>query len=232
MNYPKWAPLSLVELHKIRVASNLPDKGSPCLPHEEGTTLLGKLITDLTMKDAWKTLAKRSNEGDLYQFFTECEGGITGWRDDLKLTPAERKAFYQEIRDTSLKLKSLISKSGHFDIYFIHQIIDDKNIKWLMEVLDTKYELSSARYAVSEIVPRIHEVLFDISEKATQYGDVESLVKKPNSENADIHYFVRILSDYLKSRYRQPLHDVVAATTMVVFDRQSIDSDYVRKLVG
>ena len=203
------------------------------LPDEESTALLGKLITDQRMKDVWKALAKRIDKDiELNQFFNACEGGITGWRGNLKQTPAERKVFYQEIQDTSLKLLNLMGKSGQFDFYFIQRLIDDQSIEWLMEVLDAPNELSYARFSVSEIVPRVHEVLIDISEKAKQYGEEESSVKKPNSDNADIHYFVRMLSEYLKKRYGQPLHEVVAATTEVVFDRQNIDSDYVRKLVG
>ena len=203
------------------------------LPDEESTALLGKLITDTRMKDVWKALGKRIEKDiELYQFFSACEGGITGWRGDPKQTAAERKAFYQEIRDTALKLIYLMNKAGQFDLYSINELVEDRSIEWLMGVLDAPNELSYARFSVSDIIPRIHEVLIDISEKATQYGEEESSVKKPNSENADIHYFVRMLSEYLKKRYGQPLHEVVAVTTEVVFDRQNIDSDYVRKLVG
>ena len=57
------------------------------LPDVESTALLGKLITDPRMKDVWKALAKRIDKDiELYQFFSACEGGITGWRGDIKQT--------------------------------------------------------------------------------------------------------------------------------------------------
>ncbi len=203
------------------------------LPDEESTTLLGKLITDQRMKEVWKTLARRIEKDiEFFNFFGACEGCINGWRGDLKQSAAERKAFYQEINNTVEKLKYLMYKSGKFDLYYTSQLVDDRRIEWLMDELDIPEELSYTRFCVSDIMPSIHEVLTDISEKATQYGKKVPSVKKPNSENADIHYFVRNLSQYLRNRYKQPLHEVVAATTEVVFDRQHIDSDYVRKLVG
>ncbi len=259
MKYPEWAPPSLVELHKKRIDTPPPDRESDTLdpdpidadlahrpegivvseslenfrrhlnrtslglPYEESTALLGKLITDLRMKKAWKTLVKRTEKDiGLYEFFSACEGGITGWRGDLKQTAAERKTFYQDIRDTALKLASLLNKADQFDRYSINEI-----------VVDRSNQLSYARpVSVYETSPHIREVLLDISEKATQYGGRKSLAKKPNSENADMHYFIRMLSQYIKNRYRQPLHEVVAATTEVVFDRKPIDTDYVRSIVG
>ena len=204
MKYPEWAPSILVKRHKNGGSKRLPPAELDTLAekcHVDVTdiesihyyeryyrrfilginskqinTLLGKFLTDIRMKNVWKSLTRRADkELDFYFFFASCEDGITGWQDDLKHSTAEQKAFYQEIHDT---------------------------------------------------------VLINISEKATQYGEEKPTVKKPKSENADIHYFVRSLSRYLRNRYNQPLHDVVAVTTEVTFDRQSIDSDYVRKLVG
>jgi hypothetical protein len=203
------------------------------LPDKESTALLGRLITDIRMKDVWKSLAKRvKKDQEFWDFFSACEGGIKGWRGDLKQTPSERKAFYQEIRDTAAKLQNLMNDAGEFDLYSITDLVDDQQIEWLLDVLDAPNDVSYARFSFSDVIPNYFWVLNDIGEKATQYGEEESSVKKPNSENADIHYFVRMLSDYLKERYGQPLHEVVAVTTEVIFDRQNIDSDYVRKLVG
>ena len=211
------------------------------LPDEESTTLLGKLITDPRMRDVWRALAKRIDKNvDFFNFIGACEGGISLWRGDLKQTAAERKEFYQEIHDTAGKLMYLMYKSDKFDFYSINALIDKKTVKGLLETLhaDSDYfededeNLDYAHFCLSDAIPRIQVVLTDIANKAMQYSKEEPAVRKPNSENADIHYFVRMLSGYLKKRYGQPLHEVVAATTEVVFDRQNIDSDYVRKLVG
>lgn len=202
------------------------------LPDEESTALLNQLITDPRMRGVWKTLAKRiEKDAEYLHFFSACEGGIKGWRGDLKQTAAERKAFYQEIRDVAGRLIFLMNKASEFDLYSINKLIDDQAVEWLLEVLDAPNDVSYARFSVSEIIPSIYEVLIDISEKATQYGEEGSSVKKPNSPNAEIHYFIRLLSSYCQNRYNQPLHEVVAITTSVIFNQENIDADYVRKIV-
>lgn len=203
------------------------------LPDKESTALLERLITDIRMEGVWKALAKRIDiDFEFYQFFNACEKGITGWRGNIKQTASERKAFYQEIRDTATKLFSLINKSDQFDFYSIDNLVDKKKIKWLLEVLDAPIDVSYAQFSLAEITPSIDKVLIDISEKATQYGEKESPVKKPNSPNAEIHYFIRSLSHYFSEKYRKPLHEVVAITAGVIFDKQDIEADHVKKLVN
>ena len=85
-------------------------------------------------------------------------------------------------------------------------------------------------FFLDKVTPSIYVALDDIATKALTFSKEEPLVRKPNSENAHIHYFVRSLSGFLKKRYGQPLHEVVATTTCVIFD-QEIDTDYVRKIV-
>lgn len=210
------------------------------LPDDESTALLEKLITDLNMKGVWITLAKRStHERDPWQFFTACEGGITGWRGDQKQTAAERRAFYQEIHDTACKLQSLMHTASAFDYYSITTLVEDQTVEWLMETLGATFsdhiptgeEVSYARFCLSDVIPSSFKVLNDIGEKAKQYRDEPSTVKKPNSQNAKIHYFIRQLSDYCQRVYTQPLHEVVAVTTSVIFDLPNCDDDYVRKIV-
>lgn len=205
----------------------------PSLPDEERIALLGKLITDPRMEGAWKTLTRRVNiDLEFLNFFRACERGINGWRGDPKQTAAERKAFYQEICATAEKLQQLMYKSGRFDLYHTSQLVDFQRIEWLRAELDISVEYSYSKYCIYDIMPNVHDVLTDISKKAIKYGAEEPSVRKPNSENADIHYFVRTISQFLKKKYKQPLHEVVAATAEIVFDRQYIDSDYIRKLVG
>lgn len=211
--------------HLYRMSLGLPDK--------ESTALLEQLITDIRMKTVWKALARRSDKDSEYSgFLKACEEGIIGWRGDVKQTASERKAFYQEIRDATAKLFSLIDKADQFDFYSINKLVDDQSVKWLLEVLNAPNNVSHARLSLSDIIPSIYEVLIDISEKATQYGEEESSVKKPNSPNAKIHYFIRWLSKYCQQSYNQPLHEVVAITASVIFNKQNIDTDYVRKLVS
>jgi hypothetical protein len=210
------------------------------LPDKERTALLEKLITDLNMKSVWIAIAKRAtHERDPWQFFTACEQGITGWRGDQKQTAAERRAFYQEIHDTAGKLQSLMHEASAFDFYSINKLVDDQTVEWLIETLGASFsdsipadqEVSYARFCLSDVIPSSFDVLNDIGQKAKQYRDESSTVKKPNSQNAKVHYFVRLLSDYCQRAYAQPLHEVVAITTSVIFDLPNCDDDYVRKIV-
>lgn len=213
------------------------------LPEDERTVLLEKLITDLNMESVWITLAKRAtHEHDSLRFVTACVRGITGWRGDQKQTAGERRAFYQEIHDTAGKLQSLMDEASAFDSYSINALVLDEACEWLAKVLAVFYgsipagevpdaRHLDARYCLSGMIPSIDDVLNDIAEQAKQYRDGSSPVKKPNSQNAKIHYFVRLLSDYCRQTYSQPLHEVVAITTSVIFDLPNCDDDYVRKIV-
>lgn len=210
------------------------------LPDKESTALLGQLITDDRMKGVWKSLIKRfKDDRESLHFFSACEGGKTGWRGNQKQTAAQRKAFYQEIHDTAGRLQSLMHEASEFDFYSPIELVDDHRIEWLLEEYDASFpdivvdndKNSYARFCLHEIMPSTFEIFRDISKKATQYGEEESPVKKPNSQNAEIHYFIRLLSGYLQQRYNQPLHEVVASTTTVIFNQENIDDDYVRKIV-
>lgn len=278
MNYPEWAPKTLVEQHKRRTDGDQSARkfktGDPetiiadliqkhdrdlteanvedirrklyrqsmlgGLPDKESTALLEKLITDLNMKGVWIALAKRAtHERAPWQFFTACEHGITGWRGDQKQTAAERRAFYQEIHDTAGKLQSLMHDASAFDHYSINKLVEDQTVEWLIETLGATFsghipagkEVSYARFCLSDVIPSSFEVLNDIGEKAKQYRDEPLTVKKPNSQNAKIHYFIRLLSDFCQRAYSQPLHEIVAITTSVIFDLPNCDDDYVRKIV-
>src|SRR4051812_32758068 len=108
MKYAEWAPRILVEGHKAQIndlrrpphtiLSDDPveyvlSQGElkpafylwSILPGGESTALLGRLTTDLRMKDAWNPLASRvKGEAEYVQFFRTCERGISGWRNNPK----------------------------------------------------------------------------------------------------------------------------------------------------
>lgn len=276
MNYPEWAPKSLIELHKKLInpqrgfaghnpesiiADMLEKHGSIMsdenvedvrrqlyrgmllggLPEGEEISLLEKLITDQNMKSVWVALSKRYKDksNEPRQFFYICQKGITGWRGDTKQTPAEKKEFYQKIYDTVAELWSLMSKASAFDDYSVCNLIEDDSIEWLRDTLEmpdiysqgNDMEISYVKSCISEIVPPMHKIIEGIAEISKKHLEESVVVKKPNSKNAGIHYFIRMLSRYCKMAYGQPLHEVVAVTTSVVFDLQNCDEDYVRKIV-
>lgn len=279
MNYPEWAPKTLVEQHKRRTVGNQagtkyktidPDTIAATitrkfghiqtglnaedvsrnyyrkwmrrrLPDQQRTELLEKLITDLTMKRVWTAIAKRStDESDPWQFFIACERGIGGWRGDQKQTKKKRNAFHQKIHDTARELETLMAKASEFDSYSLAELVNGATADALIKALGSQFsgrvpagqETDHARYWLASVLPSADDVLADIAEKAKRYRDQPLIVKQPNSRDAKIHYFVRQLSKYCKRTYAQPLHDVVALTTSVIFDLQDFDSDHVKKTVN
>jgi len=234
----EFKDLSDQQIEKTRADLN---RKSFFLPEKEGTKLLGKLITDQRMKAVWASIARRvKNEIEFVNFWTSCDSMIQSWRWSQKLSTTQHRKHFQKIHEQASALSQMMNVTAEFQYYSTVEQIEADSIKWLLENLDAsppgfKDENKSIDYTsfcLHQITPSIHAVLNDIAVKALMFSKEEPVVRKPNSENAAIHYFVRTLSEYLKTRYAQPLHEVVAVTTEVVFDQENIDTDYVRKLVG
>ena len=229
------------------------------LPEKEGTEVLYSLLTDLRMKSAWSSLSKRVvNENMYHRFWSACQSGITIWRSEQKFTPKEKMIHFNKMHDHAMGLLEMIDRSSEFEYYSVAKSMDEKQLKWLTEALEAKPlgepfsidqvdilflseisefsedqiedQIDFTSFSVNKIIPPIQTILLDIASKANECASEELLVKKPNSANAKINYFIRYLSGYMKSEYGQPLHDVVSATTSIVFDKD-IDSDHVRHIV-
>lgn len=214
------------------------------MPESEQTELLGRLLTSADMEKAWRSLArwKKSDEYS-FNFWMACTSAIQGWRGSQKLTAGERQQSLAGLAERAKELRRMLMVSDDFRYYRTGDLIDDRAIKMLIDELDVKPtekmdlessdELSAYVHfmVVDSVVPTVWEILGDIESRSTELLNKEVLVKKPKSERAPIHYFIRWLSQYIRREYRTPLHDVVAATASVVFDDRKIDSDYVRKIL-
>jgi hypothetical protein len=276
LNYPDWAPESLVNLHKLRLDSthrakrpNIPNPEEEVaemrkderykshteeqfqklkesmyrwrleLPFNESDELLLKLISDQRMKEVWFSLARRRKaERDEIHFWRACEGAVLGWRGEPKITQKERLQILTNIQESLESLQNNMHKLKDFQHYSINKLIDEQSVKFLLENLDAglsqideEERVGYASFCLQEIVPPFDIVLMDIHAKAKEYMLDTVTVKKPNSGNAETHYFVRQLSSFFQRYFGQPLHESVAITASVVLNVDEIDSDYVRKLV-
>ena len=182
------------------------------LPDQVSTALLEMLIKDQSMKAVWVSLTKRSTpERDPLQFFYTCERGITGWRGHQKQTSLERREYYQKIYNIADRLEDLMLHASAFDSYSIDEVVSDQSIERLKKILRNSISSTDSaskkdpdiRFLLSVGVPKINEVLRDIKQKAGQYRDERTIVKKPNAENAKVHYFARQISDYCRKTYSQ-----------------------------
>lgn len=69
-----------------------------------------------------------------------------------------------------------MSKAGEFNFYSIHKLMDDQQIKWLLDVLSgDKVEYRYARFCLHDVIPSMFEILNDIAAKATQVRRKKSL---------------------------------------------------------
>lgn len=211
----------------------------PFLPPKEGDNLLERMLKCVQMKGVWEALRKRA-KSDRYaiSFWQSCDSIYCAWRGNPRQSPVERRGQLEKIQKCALELIALMQSSPEFMFYRPSGLITDEQVKCVIEALDCcgPYEqedqnFSYARFVFSDIVPSIEEVIIDIHRKAGEYAEEAPVVKKPQSKNAEVHHFVRVLSGYLKKEYGQPLHDAVAMTACTVFERDDIDSDFVRKLV-
>lgn len=218
------------------------------LPVHEKKELLKRMVTDERMKDVWKSLEKRVKDKFEYRaFWNKCEQGVLGWRGTKKKwTQSEFTRHMQSVHEAVIHLSKLLYDAPDFEYFSLIHLIDDEKLESLLDALNIdiptetlKYNAfdeegycSYVRYSLNNSLPRLDEIFSDISIKALEHSQKSVIVKKPNAKNADIHYFVRTLSGYLTKKYGQPLHQVVATTTTVIFDRQEIDADLVRRLVN
>lgn len=204
------------------------------VPDEERMHLVKLLITDLRMKDAWPILSKRTRSDlEFYEFFEACERAIAAWRGIPKLTGTKKRAHYEEVGQVAKRLAFLLERSSEFDLYRPEDLIGHHDIKWFLEDMGitSTENIDEDMLRIRLGGPPIDHVLEDIAEKADKYAQEKNLVKQPNSPNAEIRYFIRSMSAYCLGKYGQPLHDVVAITTSVIFDKPNIDNTYVRKTI-
>jgi hypothetical protein len=269
MEYPDWAPHSLVDYHLGRLEyedeanredenlfrSMLPqatekerrgegDHGqiSSCFaPPKSASTLLETLLTDLRMKSAWQSIGRRIKEDEEFiHFWIVCRNALWMWQGQQKLSRTERKQFFSRIHDLAVELNQMMSETVEYKTVPISSLIELKKVEALMQELSVPppepgesadSNIKIVRHIMAEAFPSVTQILDHVAHTSSRYSKEEPVVKKPNSDSAAIHYFVRWLSGYLQKRYGQPLHEVVAATAGVLLEKENVDSVYVRKLL-
>lgn len=231
---PATSPEQLKKLRKKMYRSSVG------LPWEESTALLGRLITDPRMKNVWAPINKRvQDENEHLRFWWTIQDGVRGWQGDQQLTKVQRKKFFHKIQELSSELSEMLLETREFQFYSINEIVTpEKAYKFLKNLdtlkyanLDVERSVYPTLFLLQDLIPKIHVVLQDVGEKAGQYAEQKPIVKKPSSGDAGLHYFVRTVSEYLSARFGQPLHEVVAISAGVVFNKEDVDVDRVRHLL-
>ncbi|WP_338853414.1 hypothetical protein WE348_07500 [Alteromonas macleodii] len=77
--------------------------------------------------------------------------------------------------------------------------------------------------------PSFEYILQELSNLAErEWKNHSSVVKKVNSDDAQITYFVRVLSTWCSENFSTPCHELVALATSITFDLDDFDKDQVR----
>lgn len=213
------------------------------LPAEESTVMLGRLICSESMKSVWRSVERHADgERGAMEFFSACQNAIAGWRGEAKRTKSERNELLRRVQELASELSLILHDCPDFDYFSIANMIDDAHLRVIADGIASHevdvpgYKLCITpdesdflyfRASVNEAVPSVHKVLEEVAARAKKIAAQDVMVKKPGSAKAEVHYFVRFLSDYCRTAYSKPLHDVVAVTAATVFQDPSIDSAYV-----
>lgn len=213
------------------------------LPAAESAEMLGRLIGSESMRSVWRAIERHADgEHGAIEFFSACENAIAGWRGEAKRTKAERNELLLRVQKLASELSLILHDCSDFDYFSIANMIDDAHLKvmadgiasyevevpgYQLRVTPDESDLRYFRMGMSEAIPSVHEVLEQVVERAKKIAAQDVIVKKPGSPNAEVHYFVRSLSDYCRAQFSKPLHDVVAVTAAVIFQDENIDSAYV-----
>ena len=232
MNYPDWAPPILVLMHKagqsdekeIHLEGEELTFPVPLLKQEDYACLKA-LITDHRMKDVWNTLRRhwegKDPSSEAMALWSECRTADETWRRDKKLTAREHRLHHEEISKKSKELARLIRGSSLRDRHIIKLFPED-----LRSIL---YKIQALDYFNPESRLTVEILLENIAVYSRDVATWRVLMKKPNAEKAQAHYFARRLSAYFRSYYKKPFHKEVVALTEV-FLGIPIDIDDLKKL--
>jgi len=198
--------------------------------------ILDKLLSDERMKKVWPSLNKRLKDPfEPIRFARVCEYAISGWNFYHKNTASEQAKLFSEIQVCAEKLSKLLQQTTLAG-FNVSRAISDENIEFMIREIQGKEGqdngLAAFRDSLDWCLPSLTEVLSCVQVEAFECSKIGPMVKKPRSENAPVHYFIRCLSMYFNKSLGQPLHESVAVIACVLLDKDDIDSDYVRKLVS
>ena len=239
-DFPTWAPEAVIAEWEEKAAEvEYWQHEFPMLePETEGADVLERLLTYEDMKNVWARLPKYEVKPRLFCTMVECSLSFLDTKP-YNLTPKEYSNWLSEVKETALKLKSLIQLSAYDRIYqeqylkkrqkYMMRSILEHSIKILDPEIDPEqHNKTKPSYnSWPNLLPKLmSEALSDIAAMESD-DDVGLLgvkssksvkLDKPNHKNAKRSYFVRNLTQELRDQTGLPLREIVTITTATVFD--------------
>ncbi len=243
MKFPNWAPKYLTEFHRSYLENgNLAAQGRHLAGHgmnaKESDQILLRMLSDGRMEKVWRSLGKRferrNPDYQHYRFVFECFMGVSHWRHSPKLTTKQRRLLANRIKKYVSDLSQSLSEIGYDgNPLFSHILADrpiDRHLAYFLDQIEHYSKNEVAQTQIPVALPPMHWFLTALCADIDSLISERLLVTKPKSKNAALHFLIRRLNRYFVSKFGQPLHDLVAATSSVVLDLDDVDPDLVRKL--
>ncbi|HCH3863180.1 TPA: hypothetical protein NKV27_004545 [Vibrio parahaemolyticus] len=243
-DFPLWASKSVIaEWEEQAEEVAYWQRKFPTLePDTDEADMLARLLTYEDMKSVWERLPKYKIKPTLFVSMVQCSQSFI----DIKpynLTPKEHAIWLQDVKDTALKLKSLIQFSPY------DRILEEKYLKKRQKLVMANIVEHSLQILKPEVNVEEHEktrpsyeswpdfLPQPLSEVLSELASLESedeinvvgskrrksvRLDKPSHPNAKRSYFIRNLTQELRDFTGQPLRDIVTVTTATVFDTPSL----------
>lgn len=208
-------------------------------PLKEQIGILEKLLTNPEMERVWIRISEEVKDDYEYEkFWQVCLEAVAGGRRIYQRTETQHKKHFQKIKKYALELSRSLEETDEMIYFPTTRLISDDKIEQLRTnlLIPSEKNVQHIRSYLDGVIPDIQAILHNCALKAEEISEIKPLAKKVNSrkgentKRADVQYFVRYLSRYLREIYSKPFHEFVAAITRIVFDDINIDAEYVRQL--
>lgn len=204
----------------------------------KGRNFLGQLIMHPDMALAWRELSKRNKNKDhatkLFGMivFIEQES-----RKPVRLFRSEEKKQFLKIAEHTRQLVAAIIAEGSLDKrvfdYFSAETMHINGIANWEE--KNQMERNNLPYNLLEEWPTLIDILKSLETQAIKLGgDAMTQTRTVNRQKAGYRelYFVRALTEYVKSEYGSPLYGTVARISSAVLGIALTKEDVEKKVSG
>lgn len=200
--WPEWAPMPAID-YCLQCFSD----GYLCAND------LKKLLTQDIAKDVWVKLPLRKvNVENFCIAFTHAISGHIL----IDKTPGEYKKFFNQISEKSFELSLLLAEFPE---------IDEITIKHYFSVTG----IDKNNYYPPLLSSQLREVS-TISDELKENNPESKLLPQPNNENAQMHYFIRMMTKFFREQSGRPCSDIVELCVEVCFESVEISKKKIEDL--
>ena len=225
--FPDWAPPSVIKEWEEKEAElDAAQERYPNLEREtDEVDLYIRLLTYEDMKDVWTKLKSYSFKPTHFSILVIEGTLIPDFRPDM-LGPKEYDAWLADVRETALKLKSLIQYTD-FDRIMEEKYLKRYRAKVLADIFKHFGKLFQPGVTLENLGEPDHKswpMLYPgtFAENLQLLADAEPeqrvQLDKPKHKNARRTYFVRYLTEAMRKQTGMPLRTIVTKTTATVFE--------------